>query len=145
MTQDDTPCTWPRRPARSMFGPDWRDIDGSGRPACPPQCHRLPADRPCRGHPAPGLHGRKQIIDDYYPKRRRKWVRRTILFENWKGKQYSDNLRAIDEELQRRRDRRKRIWVVRDHSVRMPAGCARCCVSARVLRPAGTFPVGRRQ
>ncbi len=70
----------------------------------------------------PGLHGRRQIIEQYYPKRRSKRVRRTILFENWKGKQYSDNLRAIDEELQRRRDRRKRIWVVRDHSVRMPKG-----------------------
>ena len=45
-----------------------------------------------------------------------------ILFENWKGKQYSDNLRAIDEELQRRKDRRKRVWVVRDNGVRMPAG-----------------------
>jgi CDP-glycerol glycerophosphotransferase len=70
----------------------------------------------------PGLHGRTQIITTYYPKRRTKRTRRIILFENWKGKQYSDNLRAIDEELRRRRDRRKRVWVVRDRGVRIPAG-----------------------
>ncbi len=70
----------------------------------------------------PGLHGRAHIIDTYYPKRRSRRTRKTILFENWKGKQYSDNLRAIDEELQRRKDRRRRVWVVRDLGVRMPKG-----------------------
>ena len=122
-TQDDTPVHVAQATRESMFGPDWQDIDGvkvalRARRSATAYLQIDPAGdiRP------PGLHGRKQIIDDYYPKRRRKWVRRTILFENWKGKQYSDNLRAIDEELQRRRDRRKRIWVVRDHSVRMPRG-----------------------
>lgn len=70
----------------------------------------------------PGLHGRHQIVSDYYPKRRSKRLRRIILFENWKGKQYSDSPRAIHEELVRRRDRRKRVWVVRDHGVRVPRG-----------------------
>jgi CDP-glycerol glycerophosphotransferase len=70
----------------------------------------------------PGLHGRQRIIEDYYPTRRARRTRRIILFENWKGKQYSDSLRAIDEELSRRKDRRKRVWVVRDRGVRMPHG-----------------------
>ncbi len=106
-----------------MIDPEWFDLSGVkfGVRARRYATAYLMVD-PAGDIRPPGLHGRLEIINTYYPKRRSKRTRRLILFENWKGKQYSDNLRAIDEELRRRRDRRKRLWVVRDHSVRMPAG-----------------------
>ncbi len=49
-------------------------------------------------------------------------VEDTVLFESWKGKQYSDNPRAVYEELVRRGDPRRRVWAVTDHSVEVPTG-----------------------
>jgi len=123
LTSDDTPVHVALATREAMLGPDWMDVNGvkiavrARRSATA----YLQVD-PAGDISPPGLHGRRQIVDEYYPRRRRKRTRRTILFENWKGKQYSDNLRAIDEELHRRGDRRKRVWVVRDHGVRMPEG-----------------------
>lgn len=75
------------------------------------------------GHAYPGgLHGQQVTAQRYYPRRRRKRLRDTILFENWKGKQYSDSLAAVDLELRRRGDPRERVWVVRSHAVRVPPG-----------------------
>ena len=55
-TQDDTPVHVAQATRESMFGPDWQDIDGvKVALRARHRCHRLPADRPCRGHPAPGL------------------------------------------------------------------------------------------
>lgn len=107
----------------AMKGPDWMTFEGVriGVRARRNGFGALQID-PSGDIKPPGLHGREQIIETYYPKRRSKRLRKTILFENWKGKQYSDNLRAIDEELQRRGDRRRRVWVVRDEGVRMPKG-----------------------
>ncbi|GAB3434194.1 hypothetical protein GCM10027517_02000 [Phycicoccus ginsengisoli] len=45
-----------------------------------------------------------------------------VFFEAWKGKQYSDNPRAIYEELLRRGDPRRLVWAVSDHSVEVPEG-----------------------
>ena len=57
-----------------------------------------------------------------YRQSRRRPLTDAILFESWQGKQYSDNPRAISEELARRGDQRRRIWIVRDRSVPVPAG-----------------------
>jgi CDP-glycerol glycerophosphotransferase len=123
LTAEDVPVHVAQETRERMASPQWQDMSGVkvGMRARRSATAALQID-PSGDVRPPGLHGRQQIIGDYYPKRRRKRLQKVILFENWKGKQYSDNLRAIDEELQRRRDRRKRIWVVRDHGVRMPRG-----------------------
>ncbi|HET7279742.1 MAG TPA: CDP-glycerol glycerophosphotransferase family protein [Dermatophilaceae bacterium] len=57
-----------------------------------------------------------------YRLQRRLPVEDTVLFESWKGKQYSDNPRAVYEELVRQGDPRRRVWAVVDHSVEVPPG-----------------------
>ena len=57
-----------------------------------------------------------------YARSRRQPIADLVLFESWQGKQYSDNPRAISEELQRRGDSRRRVWIVRDRSVPVPPG-----------------------
>jgi len=123
LTQDDVPIHVAQERRETMVEPDWLLFSGvkAGVRARRSATAYLQIDPAGEIRP-PGLHGRRQIVEEYYPKRRRKRTRRIILLENWKGKQYSDNLRAIDEELRRRRDRRRRVWVVRDHGVRMPKG-----------------------
>ncbi len=44
----------------------------------------------------------------------------TILFEAWRGRQYSDNPRAIYEELVRRGDPRRMVWAVEHHGIETP-------------------------
>ncbi len=46
----------------------------------------------------------------------------TVFFEAWKGRQYSDNPRAISEELVRRGDPRRMVWAVENHGVETPDG-----------------------
>ena len=123
LTQDDVPFHVGQATRETMTVPEWHDLDGvkAGLRARRSATAALQID-PAGDIRPPGLHGRRTIVEEYYPKRRRKRLQKVILFENWKGKQYSDNLRSIDEELRRRRDRRKRIWVVRDNGVRMPDG-----------------------
>ena len=53
---------------------------------------------------------------------RRQPLEDTVLFEAWKGRQYSDNPRAIYEELVRRGDPRRMVWAVQDFSVELPDG-----------------------
>lgn len=123
LNQDDVPVHVAQPLREAMTRPEWMTIDKVkfGLRARRSATAVLAVDSAGDIRP-PGLHGRQEIINEYYPKRRTKRLRKTILFENWKGKQYSDNLRAIDEELRRRRDRRRRVWVVRDEGVRMPKG-----------------------
>jgi CDP-glycerol glycerophosphotransferase len=123
LTSDDIPIHVAQSAREAMTQPEWLVFDGvkAGVRARRSATAFVQVD-PAGDIRPPGLHGRQQIITEYYPKRRTKRTRKAILFENWKGKQYSDNLRAIDEELRRRRDRRRRVWVVRDHGVRMPKG-----------------------
>jgi CDP-glycerol glycerophosphotransferase len=45
-----------------------------------------------------------------------------VFFEAWKGRQYSDNPRAIHEELVRRGDPRRMVWAVEDNGVETPEG-----------------------
>jgi CDP-glycerol glycerophosphotransferase len=123
LTQEDVPVHVAQATRERMLEPTWVFFDGVkiGPRARRSATAYLQVDPSGEIRP-PGLHGRREIIEQYYPKRRRKRTRKVILFENWKGKQYSDSLRAIDEELRRRRDRRRRVWVVRDNGVRMPQG-----------------------
>ncbi|HQR80154.1 MAG TPA: CDP-glycerol glycerophosphotransferase family protein, partial [Actinomycetota bacterium] len=123
LTQDDVPVHVAQSRRAQMIESDWMNFSAVrlGLRARRSATAYLQVDPSGEIRP-PGMHGRQQIINEYYPKRRRRRTRRVILFENWKGKQYSDNLRAIDEELSRRRDRRRRVWVVRDHGVRIPKG-----------------------
>lgn len=55
----------------------------------------------------------------------------TIFFESWKGRQYSDNPRAIYEELVRRGDPRRLVWAVEHLGVEVPDGAERVIVGGR--------------
>lgn len=67
----------------------------------------------------------------YYRLQRRRPLEDTIFFEAWKGRQYSDNPRAVFEELQRRGDPRTCVWAVQDHSVEVPDGVERVITQSR--------------
>jgi CDP-glycerol glycerophosphotransferase len=70
-------------------------------------------------------HGRVQrkvLRSVYYPLQQRRPLRDAVVFVSWKGKQCSDNPRAIAEELRRRGDTRDHIWVVNDWAVPAPGG-----------------------
>lgn len=58
----------------------------------------------------------------WYRLQRRLPLEDTIFFESWRGKQYSDNPRAIYEELVRRGDPRRMVWAVNTLSVEVPEG-----------------------
>lgn len=47
-----------------------------------------------------------------------------VLFDSWEGKQYSDNPRALSEELGRRRPDLRRVWVLRDPTLDVPTDVA---------------------
>jgi len=55
----------------------------------------------------------------------------TIFFEAWKGRQYSDNPRAIHEELVRRGDPRRMVWAVENHGVETPDGVETVVTASR--------------
>jgi CDP-glycerol glycerophosphotransferase len=55
----------------------------------------------------------------------------TVFFEAWKGRQYSDNPRAIYEELVRRGDGRRLVWAVEHHGVEVPDGVETVVVGSR--------------
>ncbi len=55
----------------------------------------------------------------------------TVFFESWKGRQYSDNPRAIFEELVRRGDSRRLVWAVEHHGVEVPDGVETVVVGSR--------------
>ena len=55
----------------------------------------------------------------------------SVFFEAWKGRQYSDNPRAIFEELVRRGDGRRLVWAVEHHGVEVPDGVETVVVGSR--------------
>jgi len=67
----------------------------------------------------------------HYRLQRRLPLRDTIFFEAWKGRQYSDNPRAVFEELQRAGDPRECVWAVKDLSVEVPEGVTRVLTGSR--------------
>ncbi len=69
-----------------------------------------------------GKRNRERARKVHYRIARRTPLEDTIFFEAWKGRQYSDNPRAIFEELRRRGDQRRMVWAVEDHRVETPEG-----------------------
>jgi CDP-glycerol glycerophosphotransferase len=67
----------------------------------------------------------------WYRVQRRLPVEDTIFFESWKGKQYSDNPRAVYEELVRRGDPRRMVWAVNNLAVEVPEGAETVLTGSR--------------
>ncbi|WP_375491728.1 CDP-glycerol glycerophosphotransferase family protein [uncultured Jatrophihabitans sp.] len=69
-----------------------------------------------------GTFHQNRLQTTQYEKYRRRPVGTTVLFQAWAGKQYSDNPRALYEQMQRQDYDLPAVWVRRDTSVRMPDG-----------------------
>ncbi|WP_225631719.1 bifunctional glycosyltransferase/CDP-glycerol:glycerophosphate glycerophosphotransferase [Streptomyces solaniscabiei] len=69
---------------------------------------------------ARGPYRQKLLRTKAYPAARRQKVRPAVLFDAFKGTQYSDSPRALHEELLRRRVDLEHLWVVRDDQVEVP-------------------------
>ncbi|WP_228313078.1 bifunctional glycosyltransferase/CDP-glycerol:glycerophosphate glycerophosphotransferase [Streptomyces fungicidicus] len=69
---------------------------------------------------ARGPYRQKLLRTKAYPDARRRPVRDAVLFDAFKGTQYSDSPRALHEELVRRRTGLEHLWVVRDDQVQVP-------------------------
>ncbi|MER5854071.1 bifunctional glycosyltransferase family 2 protein/CDP-glycerol:glycerophosphate glycerophosphotransferase [Streptomyces sp. NPDC059688] len=69
---------------------------------------------------ARGPYRQKQLRTRAYPAARRAPVRPAILFDAFKGTQYSDSPRALHEELVRRGTDLEHLFVVRDDQVQVP-------------------------
>jgi len=69
-----------------------------------------------------GAYAQRVLQERFYPLHRSLRLRDQLVFVSWKGKQCSDNPRAIADELRRRGDDREHIWVVRDTSIEAPEG-----------------------
>ena len=69
-----------------------------------------------------GKLNRERARKVHYRVARRMPLEDTVLFEAWKGRQYSDNPRAVYEELVRRGDPRRMVWAVEHHGVETPPG-----------------------
>ena len=70
---------------------------------------------------ARGPYRQKLLRTKAYPAARGNAVRPAVLFDAFKGTQYSDSPRAVHEELVRRRAPLEHLWVVRDDQVEVPA------------------------
>jgi CDP-glycerol glycerophosphotransferase len=70
---------------------------------------------------ARGPYRQKLLRTKAYPAARRTPVRPAVLFDAFKGTQYSDSPRALHEELLRRGTRLDHLWVVRDDQVPLPS------------------------
>lgn len=69
---------------------------------------------------ARGPYRQKLLRTKAYPAARRQPVRGAVLYDAFKGTQYSDSPRALHEELVRRRVGLEHLWVVRDDQVQVP-------------------------
>ncbi|MEV0975665.1 CDP-glycerol glycerophosphotransferase family protein [Streptomyces sp. NPDC049915] len=69
---------------------------------------------------ARGPYRQKTLRTKAYPAARRHKVRPAVLFDAFKGTQYSDSPRALHEELVRRGADLEHLWVVRDDQVQVP-------------------------
>ncbi|NEE39553.1 CDP-glycerol:glycerophosphate glycerophosphotransferase, partial [Streptomyces sp. SID7982] len=69
---------------------------------------------------ARGPYRQKLLRTKAYPQDRRAAIRPAVLFDAFKGTQYSDSPRAVHEELVRRRADLEHLWVVRDDQVDVP-------------------------
>ena len=78
-----------------------------------------------------GAFNQKVARKVHYRVSRRLPLKDTVFFEAWKGRQYSDNPRAIFEELVRRGDERRLVWAVEHHGVEVPDGVDTVVVGSR--------------
>lgn len=69
-----------------------------------------------------GRHQRRLRSVEYRLDRRLHRLEDLVLFESWRGKQYSDSPRAISEELRRREKGPRQVWVVENETIAVPAG-----------------------
>ncbi|GAA3214935.1 bifunctional glycosyltransferase/CDP-glycerol:glycerophosphate glycerophosphotransferase [Actinocorallia longicatena] len=69
-----------------------------------------------------GACAQRRIQAGFYPRQRSLGLRDQVTFVSWKGKQCSDNPRAIADELRRMGDDREHVWVVRDTATEAPEG-----------------------
>ncbi|WP_078990840.1 bifunctional glycosyltransferase family 2 protein/CDP-glycerol:glycerophosphate glycerophosphotransferase [Streptomyces sp. XY413] len=69
---------------------------------------------------ARGPYRQKLMRTKTYPEARRKPVTAAVLFDAFKGTQYSDSPRALHEEMVRRGTDLEHLWVVRDDQVAVP-------------------------
>ncbi|MFE0626354.1 CDP-glycerol glycerophosphotransferase family protein [Streptomyces sp. NPDC058864] len=69
---------------------------------------------------ARGPYRQKLLRTRTYPAARRRPVRPAVLFDAFKGTQYSDSPRAVHEEMVRRGVALEHLWVVRDDQVAVP-------------------------
>ncbi|MBB5074999.1 bifunctional glycosyltransferase/CDP-glycerol:glycerophosphate glycerophosphotransferase [Nonomuraea endophytica] len=71
---------------------------------------------------ATGKAALQRALEKDYPRLRALPVLDLAVFESWEGRQYSDNPRAIYEELRRRGDARECVWVTADGRFEPPPG-----------------------
>lgn len=69
---------------------------------------------------ARGPYRQKLLRTKYYPQARRTHIKPAVLFDAFKGTQYSDSPRAVHEEMVRREVALEHLWVVRDDQVQVP-------------------------
>ncbi|WP_258036509.1 bifunctional glycosyltransferase family 2 protein/CDP-glycerol:glycerophosphate glycerophosphotransferase [Streptomyces sp. SM10] len=69
---------------------------------------------------ARGPYRQKLLRTRNYPLARREPIRPAVLFDAFKGTQYSDSPRAVHEEMVRRGVALDHLWVVRDDQVQVP-------------------------
>ncbi|MFF4650413.1 CDP-glycerol glycerophosphotransferase family protein [Streptomyces sp. NPDC001380] len=69
---------------------------------------------------ARGPYRQKLLRTRAYPEARRRPVRPAVLFDSFKGSQFSDSPRALHEELLRRGTGLEHLWVVKDDQVELP-------------------------
>lgn len=69
---------------------------------------------------ARGPYRQKLMRTKTYPDARRKSLKQAVLFDAFKGTQYSDSPRALHEEMVRRGVALEHLWVVRDDQVAVP-------------------------
>lgn len=69
---------------------------------------------------ARGPYRQKLLRTKAYPQARKERIRPAVLFDAFKGTQYSDSPRAVHEEMVRRRVDLEQLWVVRDDQVEVP-------------------------
>src|SRR6185436_3643152 len=67
-----------------------------------------------------GRRRQRRLRSTVYRPGREEPLRDTIVYTSFRGRQYSDNPRAIHEELVRREAPLEHLWVVGDHACRVP-------------------------
>ncbi|MGV9774374.1 CDP-glycerol glycerophosphotransferase family protein [Streptosporangium sp. NPDC003464] len=69
-----------------------------------------------------GYHAQRRLTERDYPAFMKEPLRDLVVFESWRGHQYSGSPRAVYEELRRRGDGRECVWVSADGGGRPPEG-----------------------